>query len=182
MRTAALSARHDTPPARPKAGEVTWAHPALRRRLPVSRAASGPPSARAAVAIGAHLLGGGLLLAHRERIRNQPGVGANTAIKAALTVAAPGTTAYSGLLGAKLSRAAGVETAGGAVPAGTTAAPGQLICRGHRDAEQARVQVRPSGVHHGRPRSRAGTAGRSGQPVAAAEASRRARLCGGEGR
>jgi hypothetical protein len=54
------------------------------------------------------------------RVRSQPGVGANTAIKTALTVAALGTTAYSGLLGAKLSRAADVETEGGTVPAGTT--------------------------------------------------------------
>jgi hypothetical protein len=74
-----------------------------------------------AVAIGAHLLGGGgLLLAHRDRIRSQPGVGANTVIKTGLTLAALGTTAYSGLLGAKLSKAGDVRTEGGTVPAGTT--------------------------------------------------------------
>jgi hypothetical protein len=71
----------------------------------------------AAAAIGAHLLGGGgLLLAHRDRIRSQSGVGANTAVKTALTLAALGTTAYSGLLGARLGKAAGVKTEGGTVP------------------------------------------------------------------
>src|ERR1700743_802314 len=55
-------------------------------------------------AIGAHLAGGaGLLLAHRDRVRNQSGVGANTAVKAGLTAAALATTAYSGVLGAKLA-------------------------------------------------------------------------------
>ncbi len=74
-----------------------------------------------AAAIGAHLIGGGgLLLAHRDRVGNQPGVGANTAVKTALTLAALGTTAWSGLLGAKLSMAADVKTEGGTVPADTT--------------------------------------------------------------
>jgi hypothetical protein len=73
-----------------------------------------------AVAIGAHLLGGaGLLLAHRDRVRSQPGVGANTAVKAVLTLAALGTTAYSGLLGAKIGRA-GAKTEGGTVPGDDT--------------------------------------------------------------
>ena len=93
--------------------------PAERSKIAASGWARWAPFG--AVAIGAHLLGGGgLLLAHRDRVRNQPGVGANTAIKTALTVAALGTTAYSGLLGAKLSRAVGVEAEGGAVPGGTT--------------------------------------------------------------
>jgi hypothetical protein len=69
-----------------------------------------------AAAIGAHLLGGGgLLLAHRDRVGNQPGVGANTAVKTVLTLAALGTTAWSGLLGAKLGHA-DVKTEGGTVP------------------------------------------------------------------
>ena len=93
--------------------------PAERSKIAASGWARWAPFG--AVAIGAHLLGGGgLLLAHRDRVRNQAGVGANTAIKTVLTVAALGTTAYSGLLGAKLSRAADVETEGGTVPAGTT--------------------------------------------------------------
>jgi hypothetical protein len=70
-----------------------------------------------AAAIGAHLLGGGgLLLEHRDRVGSQPGVGANTAVKTMLTLAALGTTAYSGLLGAKLGKAADVKTEGGTVP------------------------------------------------------------------
>ncbi|MDQ2815438.1 MAG: hypothetical protein M3Z75_27225 [Actinomycetota bacterium] len=69
-----------------------------------------------AAAIGAHLLGGGgLLLAHRDRVRSQSGVGVNTAVKTVLTLAALGTTAYSGLLGVKLGKA-NVKTEGGTVP------------------------------------------------------------------
>jgi hypothetical protein len=93
--------------------------PAERAKIAASGWARWAPVA--AVAIGAHLLGGsGLLLAHRDRIRSQAGVGTNTAVKTALTVAALGTTAYSGLLGAKLSRAADVKTEGGTVPADST--------------------------------------------------------------
>jgi hypothetical protein len=56
----------------------------------------------AATAIAVHLIGAaGLVLAHRGRIRNQAGVGANTT---ALTVAALATTANSGMLGAQLAR------------------------------------------------------------------------------
>ena len=74
-----------------------------------------------AVAIGAHLLGGGgLLLAHQDRVRSQPGVGANTVVKTVLTVAALGTTAYSGVLGAKLGKAGDVHTEGGTVPGDAT--------------------------------------------------------------
>ena len=47
-------------------------------------------------------------------------VGANTAVKTALTVAALGTTAYSGLLGARLGNAVDVKTEGGTVPAENT--------------------------------------------------------------
>ena len=78
-----------------------------------------------AVAIGAHLLGGaGLLLAQRGRVRNQPGVGANTVVKTALTAAALGTTVYSGLLGAKLAKAGNVPAEGGTVPGDAT--PGDV--------------------------------------------------------
>jgi uncharacterized membrane protein len=76
--------------------------PAERAKIAASGWARWAPVA--AVAIGAHLLG----------------VGANTAVKTALTVAALGTTAYSGLLGAKLSRAADVKAEGGTVPADST--------------------------------------------------------------
>jgi hypothetical protein len=92
--------------------------PAERSKIAASGWARWAPVS--GVAIGAHLLGGaGLLLAHRDRVRSQSGVGANTAIKTALTLAALGTTAYSGLLGAKLGNA-DVKTEGGTVPADTT--------------------------------------------------------------
>jgi hypothetical protein len=71
----------------------------------------------AAAAIGVHLLGGSaLVIAHRGRIRRQAGVTANTAVKAAVTAAALGATAYSGVLGAKLAQAGEVEAQGGTVP------------------------------------------------------------------
>jgi hypothetical protein len=75
-----------------------------------------------AAAIGAHLVGAtGLLLANRDRVRDQKGVGANSVIKAVLTAAAIGTTAYSGLLGARIAAEGGSEPAeGGTVPAGDT--------------------------------------------------------------
>ncbi len=75
-----------------------------------------------AAAIGAHVIGAvGLLVANRDRVRNQPGVGANSAIKTALTVAAVGTTLYSGILGAKIAtEAGGVPVEGGTVPSEET--------------------------------------------------------------
>jgi hypothetical protein len=75
----------------------------------------------AATAIGTHAVGGlGLVVANRRRVRGQEGVGANTISKTALTLAAMGTTAYSGVLGAQLLQAGPVDTDGGTVPnAGT---------------------------------------------------------------
>ena len=74
-----------------------------------------------AAAIAAHLAGGlGLIIANRGRVRGQSGVTANTAVKTALTVAALGTTAYSGLLGVRLARAGRVSAEAGTVPAENT--------------------------------------------------------------
>lgn len=74
-----------------------------------------------AAAIAAHLAGGlGLVLANRGRVAGQSGVTANTAIKTALTVAALGATAYSGMLGAKIARAGRVPATGGTEPSGNT--------------------------------------------------------------
>jgi hypothetical protein len=71
-----------------------------------------------ALAIGAHLVGAtGILVANRGRLRDQHGAVANSVIKSVLTVAALGTTAYSGVLGSKIaaaSDAAPVE--GGTIP------------------------------------------------------------------
>ncbi len=93
--------------------------PAERSKIAASGWARWTPFA--AAAIGAHLLGGtGLLLAHRDRVRSQSGVGANTAVKTVLTAAALGTTAYSGLLGAKLAKAGDVSTEAGTVPSDAT--------------------------------------------------------------
>ena len=56
-----------------------------------------------AAAIGAHLTEGlGLVLANRDRVQARAGVGANTTVKTALTALALGTTAYSGVLGARI--------------------------------------------------------------------------------
>jgi hypothetical protein len=56
-------------------------------------------------AVGTHAIGGiGLIIANRKRVAQQPGAGSNTAVKLALTVAAAGVTAYSGVLGAKLKK------------------------------------------------------------------------------
>ncbi|MBX5332488.1 hypothetical protein HQO90_15970 [Rhodococcus fascians] len=61
-----------------------------------------------AAAIGAHLIGGaGILMANRGRARHQQGVTANTNLKIAVTGAALATTAYSGVLGAKTTKAQG---------------------------------------------------------------------------
>ncbi len=121
----------------------------------------------AAAAIGAHLAGGaGLLLAHRDRVRNQPGTGANTAAKTALTAAALATTAYSAILGAKLATTAADDTytEGGTTPSAATPAnvaaiqqqlrilqwatpilTGTLIILGAQQGEQQRPQQRIRG-------------------------------------
>ncbi len=74
-----------------------------------------------AAAIGAHLVGGGaILLANRDRATFHTGVKTNTAIKTALTGAALATTAYSGVLGAKIASAGRVPAEGGAKPSDAT--------------------------------------------------------------
>jgi hypothetical protein len=75
-----------------------------------------------AAAIGAHLVGAtGLLLANRDRVRGQRGVGVNSLVKAGLTAAAIGATAYSGILGAKIASAGKSAPAeGGTVPSEET--------------------------------------------------------------
>ncbi len=79
-----------------------------------------------AAAIGAHVIGGiGLLVANRNRVGSQHGVGANTNIKTLLTVAATATTAYSGYLGAKLAKLDDENTTAesGTVPHSSTPKP-----------------------------------------------------------
>jgi hypothetical protein len=71
-----------------------------------------------AAAIGAHAIGSiGIFLANRDRVRDQQGAAANSAIKTALTVGAIGTTLYSGILGAKIAKDGGsAPVEGGTVP------------------------------------------------------------------
>jgi hypothetical protein len=75
-----------------------------------------------AVAIGAHAIGSiGIFLANRDRVRDQQGAAANSVIKTVLTVGAIGTTAYSGILGAKIAAEGGSDPVeGGTVPSSGT--------------------------------------------------------------
>jgi hypothetical protein len=77
-----------------------------------------------AAAVGLHLVGGLVLLsANRERVRHQPGVRASSIAKTVLTVAALGTTLYSGKLGKDISSAGSVPAASGTVPNESTPGP-----------------------------------------------------------
>ncbi len=74
-----------------------------------------------AAAIGAHLIGGGLLLyANRDRAKHQSGVTANTVTKILLTAAALGATVYSGILGAKTAQGDGHSVDGATEPSSST--------------------------------------------------------------
>ena len=75
-----------------------------------------------AAAIGAHVIGSvGIFLANRDRVRDQRGAAANSVIKSVLTVAAIGTTVYSGILGAKIATEGGsAPVEGGTVPSAGT--------------------------------------------------------------
>ena len=74
-----------------------------------------------AAAIAAHLAGGlGLLVANRRRVAGQSGVTANTVVKTTVTVVALATTAYSGLLGARIARSGRVPAEGGTQPSWNT--------------------------------------------------------------
>ena len=73
------------------------------------------------VAIGAHLVGAvQLLRTERYRVRRQDGVGRSSAVRTALTVAAPGTTAYSGLLNRRMAAAGHVPVQGATEPGAST--------------------------------------------------------------
>lgn len=92
-------------------------------RAPVATAGWARWAPVSAGAIGAHLIGGlGLLIANRDRVRGQSGVGTNTTTKTALTVAALATTAYSGVLGARMAKAGAVPSDGGTTPSESTPA------------------------------------------------------------
>src|ERR1700761_2035607 len=135
-------------------------------RTKVSSGGWAPWGPYSPVAIGAPLVGGGgLLLAHRDRVRNQSGVGANTVVKIVLTAAALGTTAYSGVLGAPLAKTGDdAYTEGGTVPSeaspdnvariqqqlrilqwATPVLTGALVVLGAQQGEQQRPQERVRG-------------------------------------
>lgn len=95
----------DDPGQRARAASDAWA-----RWTPVN-----------AAAIGAHLLGGALLLKdNRTRVSRQKGVKANTLAKLALTGGAVVATAYSRVLGQKVISAGDVPVDGGVTPNGAT--------------------------------------------------------------
>ena len=73
------------------------------------------------VAIGAHLLGAGQLLRTEQyRVRRQKGVARSSAVKTALTAAALGTTAYSGVLNRQMAAAGDVPVQGATEPGVST--------------------------------------------------------------
>ena len=90
-----------------------------RTRLPSIGWAAWAPVQGAAIA--AHLVGSvGMLRADRGRVATDSGATANTVLKAALTLAAIGTTAASGALGAKIGTAAPTPSATATDPAPST--------------------------------------------------------------
>ena len=71
--------------------------------------------------IAAHLAGGAVLTgANKDRLAGQQGAATASTVKAALTVAALGTTAYARALGKRLERAGDVPVEGGTSPDPTT--------------------------------------------------------------
>jgi len=74
-----------------------------------------------AVAIGAHLIGGGgILYANRDRAKHESGVTSNTVAKIVLTGAALGATVVSGVLGAKTAQGDGHPVEGATDPSPST--------------------------------------------------------------
>lgn len=74
-----------------------------------------------AAAIGAHLVGStGLLLANKSRVASQSGVASTSLLKTGLMAAALGVTAYSRMLGRKVSENTAVPAESGTEPAAGT--------------------------------------------------------------
>jgi hypothetical protein len=74
-----------------------------------------------AAAIGAHLVGSvGLLGANKERVAGQKGVAGMSALKTLITAAALGATAYSRILGQRVSAAGAVPSRSGTKPSKRT--------------------------------------------------------------
>jgi hypothetical protein len=99
------AARVDDVGQRARVANVGWA-----RWTPVNLAA-----------IGAHLLGGGMLtLANKGRITSQRGVGTISAVKSVVTLAALGATGYARVLGQRVMKAGDVPIEGGTSPSPST--------------------------------------------------------------
>lgn len=74
-----------------------------------------------AAAIGLHVVGSvGQLAGNQGRVASQEGVGSMVLVKTALTAAALGATAYSRVLGKKVSQQVSVPARSGTEPAATT--------------------------------------------------------------
>jgi hypothetical protein len=74
-----------------------------------------------ATAIGVHLVGAvGQLRANRQRVAAQEGVGSMSTLKTLVTAAALGATAYSRVLGQRVSAAGGVPSRSGTKPSKRT--------------------------------------------------------------
>lgn len=74
-----------------------------------------------AAAIGAHLVGSaGQLAANKGRVQAQQGVASMSIVKTTLTAAALGATAYSRILGRKVSKHDAVPAESGTTPTGST--------------------------------------------------------------
>jgi hypothetical protein len=72
-------------------------------------------------AIGAHLLGGGMLtLANKGRIISQRGVGSTSAAKTLVTLVALSATGYARVLGQRVMKAGDVPVEGGTSPSQST--------------------------------------------------------------
>lgn len=90
---------------------ATAQDPRERLRLASAGWARWAPVQAAALAV--HAIGGtGLILANRDRLLAQPGSRWNTVVKLGLTLAAAGSTAYSGLLGMRMAKGAEEGTEG----------------------------------------------------------------------
>jgi hypothetical protein len=92
-----------------------------RERLSLSSAGWGRWAPVNAGAIAVHAIGGlGLIGGNKTRLRTQSQARGNTVVKAALTGVAVAATAYSGMLGRKVSRLSHEGGAGATEPASTS--------------------------------------------------------------
>ena len=74
-------------------------------------------------ALAAHGIGGiGLIAGNKERLAGQPGARANTGVKLGLTLAALGSSVYSGMLGTRMAAHAGEQSTGVTEPSSESSA------------------------------------------------------------